>query len=144
MRIKSDFVTNSSSTSYILATEATYVKDGEEKKIYNDLNGSVPITYYALKILEAELQIRFSKDIEKIDIIYEQYVDYFSGDGWDGGDYNFAGPGYRFFGDREIAKKVLNKKDIKLIFENGVLSGYPEDWKYECEQEVIEKKYNIE
>ena len=145
MKIKADFITNSSSTSFVLDTEASYTNiSGEIEKVYNQLSGSVTTTFYALKILEAELELRIGNIDEEIEITYTQYPQYFKGDGWDGGDYSFAGVGWRFFGDINIVKEILNKKDVKLKFKNGKLSGYPKEWKTECEPEVVAKKFNIE
>lgn len=138
MKIKTDFVTNSSSTSYIIEVVAEYKKqDGETKKIHKYLQDVT--TLDCVKSIEGILQ--YIEKLEGIvDITYTQTVFDVLGDGWNGEDYNFNnGEGWRFLGDSDILSKVMIKH-LNLTFVNDKLL-FPEKWATECEQEVIIKKF---
>jgi hypothetical protein len=142
MRIKSDFVTNSSSTSYII--EGKFSCRIKKKRITKEKHMYDATTLDMIKLIEGILQYDPDfKEISNKEIIinYQQNVWEIFGDGWDGGDYNFSGYGYRFFGRTKILKDVMTKNKI-LKFKNGKLN-FPKEWINDCDPDIIKEKYNI-
>jgi len=124
MKIKADFVTNSSTASYIVSISAKVV----DKDIMISIGNLRDLCMIDLVgMIEARLRLENVGDCE---IILNEEVDDLPADGW-GGDYYFAGNGGSFYGDEGLAKEILTKKDVILEFKDGMLRGYPESWKYE-------------
>ena len=142
MKIKFDFVTNSSSASYIIVAKASFTIDGKTE-VVTKRNQDV-INLDMVKMIEGALQtnpILKTMSNESIEIHYTQTVDEIFGDGWDGGDYQFSGGGYVCFGRSDILEEIMTK-DEKLIFTDERLS-FPEEWISEFEEDAIREKYNI-
>ncbi len=134
MRIKMDFVTNSSSTSYMISATAKFIIDEKEMRISRLLYDSYSID--CIKIIENELKYNpdFKNLPDNLVIDYEQIVEDVIGDGWDDGDYNFSGNGHIFGGDSELLEKIMTKKE-KLVYKNGELN-FPKEWVSEYEMEA--------
>ena len=137
MKVKNDFVTNSSSTSWILCGEAKIILDGRE--VILTKQGQDATTLDMIKMLEGKLQY-ILKIQDPIDIIYSQGIDELIGDGWDDGDYTFAGDGYIFFGQSKIIEKVMNKTNIKLSYDGRQIE-IPQKLIDECTEEYVKEKF---
>ncbi len=140
MKIKSDFVTNSSSTSYIV----NVVVKSEDGKIFFGIDGLKDM--YMIDIISmVEGRLRREK-FENGFIIFNETIEDLCCDGWGGGDYYFAGNGGAFFGDEQLAEQILEKKDVKIEVKDGRLINYPDSWNIEGEvwMEVLIKEKGVE
>jgi len=137
MKVKSDFVTNSSSCSYIINLSATIMDEDENFTRFDKQLRDVT-TLDCMKIIEGHLQYIYKlKGKHKVN--FYLFLEDIYGDGWDGGDYTFAGEGYRFLGRSDLLKSVMPRSGT-LIFQDGQLI-FPEEWATECEQSEVIKKY---
>jgi len=139
MRMKLDFVTNSSSTCWIILGEATFEYNGEEYKIEKYIDNCSTIDM--IKMIEGDIQYKHDVKSNSLKIVFNQKVYDASGDGWDGGDYQFAGPGWRFFGRTDVLDDVMNKENVELEYQNGRII-FPEEWITEDDPDVIKEKYS--
>ena len=143
MKVKSDFVTNSSSCSYIIYSEASFILNDIKEVIYKRAEDVT--TLDMIKMIEGELQYdEYYKNIKQpLKIQYKQEVEDFFGDGWDGGDYYPFGKGWRFIGNSKILQKIMNKEN-EIIFDDDKII-FPFDWVLECDPESdLQKKIRFD
>jgi hypothetical protein len=92
-----------------------------------------------LTLIENELKYTYSVN-KPINILYSQNIEEAFGDGWDGGDYQFAGKGWIFCGQTNILEKVMNKDPHRIRFDGHNIK-IPKQWIREYDEKYIRKKY---
>jgi hypothetical protein len=112
------------------------MKDGETKTISKYLENCT--TLDCIMVIEGILKY-IEKLKERTEIQFKTSTEA-NGDGW-GGDYNFAGEGYRFLGNTDVLDSVMIK-DVVLTYTNGRLQ-FPKEWINECEQDVVLKNHPV-
>lgn len=139
MKIKTDFVTNSSSTSYVIWGKIKYeINDLEwSLEVSHENATTVDIIKLFEGILEHQVKIPINHELK---ITLSQGIDDIMGDGWDGGDYQVAGSGCKVFGRSDILKEIMTKNDVELNYFNGRIN-FPSEWITELDPDIVREKY---
>lgn len=129
MKIKHDFITNSSSTSYVISASVEFEINGIKKEIIKYLTDCTTID--CIKTIEGELQYSEEFKDKEIRLEYNQEVWDYVGDGWGDdenvpGDYEFSGGGWRFKGNSDELERIMNKQ--ATLFYNNEKIEIPIDW----------------
>lgn len=135
MKIKNDFVTNSSSCSYVIKATANFLINN--RSVILGYEEEDVTTYDIITKLEDDLKDILLKEKSKpdtISIIYNQKVSEYFGDGWCGDP---MGVGYIFLGDPGFLKLIMNKENKEISFYNNKII-FPEIWIVECDPEMRE------
>ena len=134
MKFRQDFVTNSSSTCWVLFGKATFEHNGEQHEIEKYVDNCSTVDM--VKMIEGEIQHVKQIISNNLKITFNQEVYDMPGDGWDGGDYTFAGPGWRFFGRSDIAEATMTKENVELTYCNGKIT-FPVEWIHENDPDTV-------